>query len=58
MSARARVYVSRCIHARTRAHTDTTAPTSGGSESASAPANVPGEPWYEGVIQFDTPTHA
>ena len=27
-------------------------------ESASAPANIPGESWYGGVIQFDTPTHA
>lgn len=28
------------------------------TESASAPANVPGDPGNQGVIQFDTPTHA
>lgn len=62
--ARARARVRVQLHTRhTYVHRHQTqtpmpSPMSGGSESASAPANVPGEPWYEGVIQFDTPTHA
>lgn len=46
------------VHARTNTNTDATPDNRRQRESASAPANVPGEPWYEGVIQFDTPTHA
>ena len=43
---------------RTNTDTDATPDNWRQRESASAPATVPGEPWYERVLQFDTPTHA